>query len=437
MVMRFMLLFMVVYGCLASYPCQAQESYCTLENYEKLVSLKVDLRWATDEPIPNRPMFDSAVSWARYCPPAMDQGNEASCMAWSIGYSWRGFQFNKERELRNTAVDGRYSPQYLHNICYCLSDKFCPSELDRPYSCKGTGFSWPEIVKTARMFGFAAQVGFDVSREADACLRSISPECIKDAKQDTLAGYVGINPNLLGDNLLNTLFYYLSTGEPVVVELRRPKNFKTLYLKDEQGVKEWLVHSEADLAPGKSHAMLCVGYNQTERYFLLYNTFGVDWGDKGFIKISFDMLKRDLVSACVPKFWDSPTLIPIKGKRMTKGLADMDTFSWFKPGYYRQYGGIRFGLAGLDTEKRQIKVVVTDDKNYIQNTLYLKLYESNYFYIDSFRLSFTFTEIGRDGCRKRKPSARFHIRVVKVRSKAKENADIEELMKYQKSYSHY
>lgn len=38
------------------------------------------------------------------------------------------------------------------------------------------------------------------------------------------------------------------------------------------------------------HAMLCVGYSDPDRVFIVRNSWGPDWGDKGYCDIPYDYL---------------------------------------------------------------------------------------------------------------------------------------------------
>jgi len=48
------------------------------------------------------------------------------------------------------------------------------------------------------------------------------------------------------------------------------------------------------------HAMLIVGYNMNERYYIVRNSWGTDWGDKGYLYIPFEMIDS---SSYARDFW--------------------------------------------------------------------------------------------------------------------------------------
>tara|TARA_B110000971_G_scaffold99314_1_gene102140 strand:+ start:2319 stop:3086 length:768 start_codon:yes stop_codon:yes gene_type:complete len=48
------------------------------------------------------------------------------------------------------------------------------------------------------------------------------------------------------------------------------------------------------------HSCLCVGYDNSKKHFIVRNSFGVEWGDKGHFKLSYDyMINKNLCS----DFW--------------------------------------------------------------------------------------------------------------------------------------
>ena len=55
---------------------------------------------------------------------------------------------------------------------------------------------------------------------------------------------------------------------------------------DERGY----IHATGDVVGG--HCILCRGVNGREKYFLLRNSWGKNWGVNGDCKISFDDMKK-------------------------------------------------------------------------------------------------------------------------------------------------
>ena len=51
------------------------------------------------------------------------------------------------------------------------------------------------------------------------------------------------------------------------------------------------------------HAMLCVGYSDIDKVFIVRNSWGLEWGDKGYCYIPYDY-----VSPCRYRDWETPPI---------------------------------------------------------------------------------------------------------------------------------
>jgi hypothetical protein len=89
------------------------------------------------------------------------------------------------------------------------------------------------------------------------------------------------------------------------------------------------------------HSMLIVGYDNTERMFIVRNSWGEEWGDRGYCKIPFDVM-----DACsrAEDFW------------VIAELAKKTGFELVRPGRVaapaRVVGGQAGGLSGTVTKMR-------------------------------------------------------------------------------------
>lgn len=90
---------------------------------------------------------------------------------------------------------------------------------------------------------------------------------------------------------LNDMISCLDDGYPFVFGLRLTSSFNQLDGKIPIPEKD-----EMPLEDHPSHAMLCVGYSKKDQVFIVRNSWGVGWGDKGYCYIPFDyMTNPDMI----------------------------------------------------------------------------------------------------------------------------------------------
>jgi len=82
--------------------------------------------------------------------------------------------------------------------------------------------------------------------------------------------------------------------------------------KDNNGILEPLLDNNGNPVSGAGHAMLIVGYNRTEQYFIVKNSWAQTWGHSGYAYFSYDFFRSCakygfVVDSVVPV---APTLPP-------------------------------------------------------------------------------------------------------------------------------
>ena len=80
----------------------------------------------------------------------------------------------------------------------------------------------------------------------------------------------------------------LSDGMPVVFAIRC---FKSIYSTKKDGIIP--IPVQGDQALG-GHALLCVGYDNNKRQFIIRNSWGTNWGDNGYGYLSYEYVKLNL-----------------------------------------------------------------------------------------------------------------------------------------------
>ncbi len=96
-----------------------------------------------------------------------------------------------------------------------------------------------------------------------------------------------INSYLRVDNTdLDQMKHALSSGFPIVIGITVYSSFMNRHTAKTGKVP---MPSYSDSVEG-GHALLCVGYNDATKVFIVRNSWGDSWGDKGYCYIPFDYL---------------------------------------------------------------------------------------------------------------------------------------------------
>jgi C1A family cysteine protease len=109
-----------------------------------------------------------------------------------------------------------------------------------------------------------------------------------DARHRTIKNYYRIS-------VLEDILDALNKEMPVVFSIRVYASFDDLYNTDAPVTK---TPSDGD-APIGAHAMCFVGYDLPKKMLLARNSFGTDWGMKGYCYIPFDYARTEVMDSWV------------------------------------------------------------------------------------------------------------------------------------------
>lgn len=111
-----------------------------------------------------------------------------------------------------------------------------------------------------------------------------------------LAQLKNIQYHLLDQNI-NALLHCLSSAKPIVFGFDVYSNIDSTKTKT-TGFLD-IPNKTIDIFIG-GHAVLIVGYNLIDKYFIVRNSWGNNWGDKGYFYIPFDYVLNPELSS---DFW--------------------------------------------------------------------------------------------------------------------------------------
>lgn len=216
------------------------------------------------------------------CPPVYDQGNLGSCTANAIGAGHqfeqirqaqsrgsfvpsRLFVYFNEREMEGTtAIDsGAYIRDGMKSV---VKQGACP---ETPSTGSGQA-TWP----------------YDVSKFA----KKPPAACYQHALKHQVLQYRRL------DQILSQLKACLASGHPIVFGFTVYESFESKSVA-KAGVVPMPGGGERSLG---GHAVLAVGYDDAKQWFVVRNSWGEKWGDKGYCYMPYAYLTDSDLAA---DFW--------------------------------------------------------------------------------------------------------------------------------------
>ena len=201
-------------------------------------------------------------------PPVGNQGNQGSCVAWSVAYAMKSYQEKIEEKHsfeRNGTLDKKtvFSPAYIYNQISRGQDQGSQIWEALNLVMKKGAATWNDMPYDER--DFRRQPNADIVKEAGkfriTYWRAVDTANISDIKAHLASGY----PVLIGA--------YVDTG---FMNLQGPNS---------------LYNKISDLNGG-GHAMCLVGYDNERQAFKLINSWGTTWGDQGFGWIDYQFFPK-------------------------------------------------------------------------------------------------------------------------------------------------
>ncbi|GAB4018183.1 hypothetical protein GCM10028808_51930 [Spirosoma migulaei] len=231
------------------------------------------------------------VDLSAYVPSVINQGENGTCVAVSVGYYMRTLLEAQKRGLTDKkAIDAlRFSPSYLYNNVKDAGDTDCTGGLDIGDALEyikqnGLPLLWeapfpncqqPTAMKVnpdSRILDYVKLFGLSDEQQAKTL-------ATKKALSELSPVVVGMQttPSMNNLSLRNTLGSRTKTFLPWVHSGNARANFT-----------RWQPELSTSLSIG--HAMCIVGYDDTmfgKGAFKLVNSWGSTWGDKGYFWITY------------------------------------------------------------------------------------------------------------------------------------------------------
>ncbi|MEI6556793.1 MAG: C1 family peptidase [Rhodospirillaceae bacterium] len=225
-------------------------------------------------------MLPPAADLSALFPPPKDQGDQSSCVAWSVSYAMRGYYANRALGRSGDHDPVLLSPSFVYNQ---IAD---PAE-----GCDG-GSDIADALKLLRDLGTVPMTRFPY-RETD-CSRRPPADLKREAGAWRIQSWKTVdlaNPAAIKEQI--------AKGDPVVIGM---------YVNDAFSELTGAAVFRDTGRDGGGHAMVVVGYDDRKRAFRLINSWGREWGENGFGWVSYDSFKARTDEAYVATVAGLPPL---------------------------------------------------------------------------------------------------------------------------------
>lgn len=223
--------------------------------------------------------FPKRVDFCNELPLPGHQGGTNSCVAWASAYAARSY-YEKQRQrwpLRtednsNNVLEHVFSPSYVYNQLVR-----CTPNLGFGLSCGGIGIH--QALTLMQSEGVATWKSFPFS--PDPTYASVQPDSLAKSEAGRFKidqfGVVFLDPQL------DSIRTVLSSREPVIFAIPVDQNFMSYtggtYDSPLTGISGY-------------HAMIMCGYDDANQTIRIMNSYGRDWGENGYMNMSY----RSLIS---------------------------------------------------------------------------------------------------------------------------------------------
>ncbi|MEZ4758040.1 MAG: C1 family peptidase [Flavobacteriales bacterium] len=240
--------------------------------------------------LPGGYRLPAAVDLSARLPPPGDQGRQNSCIAWAVAYGIGSYHRAQVSGLLPTDSTGAMVPQRV------LSPAF-PFDLTKSIfdttdtRCLGSYFSKVFSILMEKGCCTWDEMPYDPSPMG--CFNDLPEKALHAAHNNIMAPPLRISPYEL-----DQVRYHLAEGRPVAFAMGIDTAFKNAGKRAAKGAPFRWDPDCAQPMPG-SHAMLAVGYSDTDSTFLVMNSWGRQWGEGGFWRMTYSQFDCHVTEAYI------------------------------------------------------------------------------------------------------------------------------------------
>lgn len=242
-----------------------------------------------------RSFLPASIDLSARFPHPGNQGTQGSCTAWAVGYGVRSYYEYRDLPADKVPRDLGFSPSFLYNQIKVKGGD-CSS-----------GAYISDALKFLKSDGIAPLPEFPYT--PSQCSALPPPSLKLRAANFVIDDWYRISIRDI-DDIKGTL----AGGDPVIIGMMLSESFEDLD-------KDIVYEAPGEKSEGYAHAMVIVGYDDKNRAFKLYNSWGKDWADGGFGWVSYKTFADRAVAAYAMKVSKPGTLAQFYSKPETQAVA--------------------------------------------------------------------------------------------------------------------
>lgn len=246
------------------------------EDYLKIEMAKM-VRSFSDNPDELYKNLPAAVDLSAEFPSIANQGNQNSCTGWAIAYAVKSLQENRELGWK-LSEEHLFSPSFVYN---------------QSNDGKDEGAYLVDALNVLKTVG-TVPLTLMPYKEADYTSKP-SNELKQLGTAFRALGYRRLN-----EKDVNQIKSFLAAGEPVILIVEIFQNFLKKGM-DESGA----IYSKASGSSYGGHAIVAVGYDDGKKAIKIFNSWGDEWGEKGYGWIAYDLFPQVVYETYT--VYDTPT----------------------------------------------------------------------------------------------------------------------------------
>lgn len=222
-----------------------------------------DLRYSIVSPLALAATLPASVDLRPQCPPVYDQGQLGSCTANAIGGA---FQFELMRQKLTVFNPSRLFIYYNERVL-------------EGHVSQDSGAQLRDGVKTVATQGVCDETlwPYDITKFAKKPTKTLYTKAKKN---------IAIQYTRLNNMNINELKSCLAAGNPFVFGFTVYQSFESSAVA-QSGILNMPAKTESVLG---GHAVMAAGYDDSKNAFIIRNSWGDAWGQKGYFYMPYDYI---------------------------------------------------------------------------------------------------------------------------------------------------